>query len=156
ISMTGDWLLFIALPMYIYQMTHSILATSTMFMVEVIPPIVLGSLAGVFADRWNRKDTMIVANILLALVLLPLLLVKSPQMLWVAYVSAFLTSTIVQFFQPSEGALLPTLVDKEQLATANSLNSLSRNAARLIGPPLGGLIAGLLGVSVIVLLDSAT
>src|SRR6266700_401381 len=122
ISMTGDWLLFIALPMYIYQMTHSILATSTMFMVEVIPPIVLGSVAGVFADRWNRKYTMIITNILLALALLPLLLVKSPQMIWIAYASAFVSTTISQFFMPAEGALLPTLVDKEHLATANSLN----------------------------------
>src|SRR5262249_40349463 len=142
--------------MYIYQMTHSILATSIMFTVEVIPPILLGSVAGVFVDRWNRKYTMIVTNILLALVLLPLLLVKSPQLVWIAYVAAFITSTITQFFQPAEGALLPTLVAKEDLATANSLNSLSRNAARLIGPPLGGVIAGLLGMSAIILMDAAT
>src|SRR5438094_6517300 len=87
ISMIGDWLLFIALPMYIYQMTHSILATSIMVAVEVIPPIVLGSIAGVFVDRWNRKYTMIIANVLLALALMPLFLVKSPQVVWIAYVS---------------------------------------------------------------------
>src|SRR5689334_8713302 len=91
ISMIGDWMLYIALPVYIYQMTHSILATSTMITVEVIPPIVLGSVAGVFVDRWNRKYTMIIANILLALALLPLLIIKSPQLVWVAYASAFIT-----------------------------------------------------------------
>src|SRR6266702_7790542 len=94
ISMIGDWLLYIALPMYVYQMTHSILATSAMFTAEIIPPILLGSVAGVFVDRWNRKYIMIITNILLTLALLPLPLVKSPQMIWIAYVAAFVSSTI--------------------------------------------------------------
>ena len=47
ISMAGDWMLYIALPIYVYQLTGSTLATSVMFMVETVPRIVLGSVAGV-------------------------------------------------------------------------------------------------------------
>nr|MBA3944488.1 MFS transporter [Herpetosiphonaceae bacterium] len=75
ISMMGNWVLYIALPIYIYQLTGSALATSAMFVAEMVPALLLGSVAGVFVDRWDRKRTMVVANLLLTLGLLPLLLV---------------------------------------------------------------------------------
>ncbi len=70
ISMIGDWMLFIALPIYVYKLTGSALATSTMFIAEMIPSLLLGSVAGVFVDRWNRKRIMVITNLLLALGLL--------------------------------------------------------------------------------------
>ena len=99
---------------------------------------------------------MIVTNGLLALCLLPLLLFHSVSLLWVVYIVAFLESLISQFFAPAEGALLPRLVNEEQLASANSVSSLNGNLARLIGPPLGGIVAGLLGLNGIALLDAAS
>ncbi|HLQ29125.1 MAG TPA: MFS transporter [Ktedonobacteraceae bacterium] len=156
ISLIGDWMLLIGLPIYVYTLTRSTLATSTMFIVEMIPRIALGSVAGVFVDRWNRKRIMVVTNILLALGLLPLLLFRSVDLLWVVYVVAFFEAVISQFFAPAESALLPRLVDDEHLGTANSLSSLNQNMARLIGPPLGGIVAGLLGLTGVALLDAAS
>ena len=156
ISMIGDWMLFIALPIYVYKLTGSALATSTMFIAEMIPSLLLGSLAGVFVDRWNRKRIMVITNLLLALGLLPLLLVHSTAWLWVVYVVAFVESILTQFFTPAESALLPLLVSEEHLGPANSLNSLNKNIARLVGPPLGGIVAGLLGLPGITLMDAAT
>lgn len=156
ISMIGDWMLFIALPIYVYKLTGSALATSTMFIAEMIPSLLLGSVAGVFVDRWNRKRIMVITNLLLALGLLPLLLVHSTAWLWVVYVVAFVESILTQFFTPAESALLPLLVSEEHLGPANSLNSLNKNIARLVGPPLGGIVAGLLGLPGITLMDAAT
>jgi len=156
ISMVGDWMLFIALPIYVYKLTGSALATSTMFIAEMIPSLLLGSVAGVFVDRWNRKRIMVITNLLLALGLLPLLLVHSTAWLWVVYVVAFVESVLTQFFTPAESALLPLLVSEEHLGPANSLNSLNKNIARLVGPPLGGIVAGLLGLPGITLMDAAT
>ena len=51
ISMLGDWLLFIALPFYIYDITGSALATGAMFIAETLPILLFGSIGGVFADR---------------------------------------------------------------------------------------------------------
>lgn len=156
ISMIGDWMLFIALPIYVYKLTGSALATSTMFIAEMIPSLLLGSVAGVFVDRWNRKRVMVITNLLLALGLLPLLLIHSTAWLWVVYVVAFVESILTQFFTPAESALLPLLVGEEHLGPANSLNSLNKNIARLVGPPLGGIVAGLLGLPAITLIDAAS
>jgi Na+/melibiose symporter-like transporter len=156
ISLAGDWVLFIALPIYVYTLTGSTLATSAMFIAEMIPNLLLGSIAGVFVDRWDRKRTMIVANLLLALGLLPLLAVQSAQQLWIVYSVAFVESAIAQFFKPAESALLPQLVGEEHLVAANSLNALNQNLARLVGPALGGVIAGLLGLPGVILIDAAS
>jgi MFS family permease len=156
VSMMGDWALFIALPIYVYQLTDSTLATSGMFVAEIVPSLLLGSVAGVFVDRWDRKRTMAVTNLALAVTLLPLLVVRSADLLWVAYVVAFVQSAITQFFGPAENALLPRLVDGDHLLAANALNSLNNNLARLIGPAVGGSVMALSGITGIVLVDAAT
>jgi MFS family permease len=156
ISMAGNWMLYIALPIYVYQITQSTLATSIMFIVETVPSIVLGSVAGVFVDRWERKRTMVITNGLLAFSLLPLLLVRSIDWLWIVYVVGFAQSCITQFFGPAESAMLPQLVDESQLVTANALNTLNNNLARLFGPVLGGLATAWVGLPGVVVIDAIT
>src|SRR4029079_13390322 len=75
ISMLGDWLLFIALPFYIYDFPGSARASVAMSMAEPLPILLFGSSVGVFADRWDRKKAMIVADLLRAALLLLLLAV---------------------------------------------------------------------------------
>jgi MFS family permease len=156
ISLAGDWMLRIALPIYIYQLTNSALATGTMLIASMLPDLLFGSIAGVFVDRWDRKRTMVICNLLLAIGLLPLLAVRSADQIWLLYLVAFYESTIAQFFGPAENALLPQLVSEEHLVAANSLNALNNNLARLIGPALGGLVAGLTGLVGVALIDAAT
>jgi MFS family permease len=156
ISMIGNWVLIIALPIYVYQLTGSTLATSGMFVAEIVPALLLGSVAGVFVDRWDRKRTMVVANLALAVTLLPLLAVRSADLIWVAYLVALTQSTITQFFRPAENALLPRLVDDEHLLAANALNSLNNNLARLIGPAIGGSTMALVGLYGVVAIDVAS
>jgi MFS family permease len=156
ISLAGDWMLLIALPIYIYQLTGSAVAVSIMFIAKRAPSVLFGSLAGVFVDRWDRRRTMLVANLLLALALLPLLAVRSAEQVWIVYLVALLESTFIQFFSPAENALLPQLVGEEYIVPANALNSLNNNIARLIGPALGGLAAVTLGLGGVALLDAAS
>jgi MFS family permease len=156
ISLAGDWMLSIALPIYVYTLTGSALATGGMLIARLIPNLLLGSVAGVFVDRWDRRHTMIVANLSMALTLLPLLLVSSVEWIWLVYLVGFVQATISQFFHPAESALLPQLVGEDQLVAANSLNTLNNSLARLIGPALGGLIAGMSGLPMVVLLDVAS
>jgi MFS family permease len=127
-----------------------------MFMIGTLPRVLFGSVAGVLVDRWDRRRTMIVANLLMALGLLPLLAVDSIASLWIVYVIAFGQSLISQFFSPAENALLPHLVGEEHLLTANSLNSLNNNLARLIGPALGGFVAAAFSLFGTALADAAT
>src|SRR5215211_3176362 len=156
ISMIGDWVLFISLPIYTYNLTQSTLATGIMFMVGTLPRILLGSLAGVYVDRWDRQRTMVVADLSRAVLILLLLFVRSAEWIWIVYLVAFIESIVSQFFGPAENALLPQLVDKSQLVTANSLNSLNNNLARLAGPALGGVMLGTFGFQNVVWIDSVS
>ena len=156
ISLIGDWLLFIALPFYIYTLTGSALATGIMFIIQTLPRIFLSSLAGVFVDRWSRKYTMLITNLIQSIVLLPLLLVHSKDMLWIVYTFAFVESCVSQFFMPAANAIIPNLVDKEHLLTANSLNSMSQELTRLIGPLLGGVLMGVYGINSVVIVDACS
>lgn len=156
ISLIGDWMIRISLPIYIYQLTGSTLATGLMFMAGVLPQIILGSVAGVFVDRWDRKRTMVISNLLLALTLLPVLFVTSVDRLWIVYAISFISAAIAQFFAPAEHALLPQLVGEKHLLSANALNILNNNLARLIGPSLGGAAAVWFGIHTIALIDAAS
>lgn len=153
ISQTGDWLLQIGLPVYVYLLTGSTLATGIMLIVSFVPNILLGSVAGVFVDRWDRRRTLLVANILLAAGLLPLLLVHDKSSLWIMYPTLFFEAAVDQFVQPALNALIPHLVSEDQLVTANSLNSVSLSVSRLAGAALGGILLGLLGLHITVILD---
>jgi len=148
-SQLGSWLLSTALPMHVFQMTGSAAATSLLLIAGAVPRVLLGGVAGVYVDRWNRRRTMLVTNVLLALVALPLLVPGWGSALLVVCAVAAAKSVLAQFFGPAEDALLPTLVSRENLTTANALNALNNNLARFIGPALGGVlvaVAGLPGV----------
>ena len=156
VSMTGDWMLLVALPIYVYQATGSALATGAMFAAGLLPNVLFGSVAGVFVDRWDRRRTMVYANALLALSVLPLLLVPSTGWLWVVYAVAFVQSCFGVFNEPAENSLLPTLVGRDRLVTANSLNAANNNLARLAGPALAGLVVGWFGLVGVVVVDAAS
>jgi MFS family permease len=156
ISATGDWVLLIGLPIYVFQLTGSTLATSAMFVAELVPQIVFGSVAGVFVDRWDRKRTMVVANLVLTFAILPLALVRNADDVWIVYLVAFTESLVARFLRPAEGAMLPRLVQKDDLVAANALASFASNASRLVGPTLGGVIAGIYGLTAVAGFDSAT
>ena len=156
ISIMGDMVLNVALPFFVYQVSGSTLATAVMVAAELLPRLLFGSIAGVFVDRWDRKKVMVVTSLSQGLVILPLFLVQSTETLWIVYVISFLQVTFAIFFGPAENALLPLLVPEDKLIQANSLNALNNNFARLIGPPLGGGILALWGLTGVVLLDSLT
>jgi MFS family permease len=157
ISAAGDWLLSLALPFYVYQHTGSVLATGILFMLHILPGVLFGSLAGVLADRWDRRRTMLVTDVTRAIVLLGLIpLLSTPGLLWLSYPIVAVEASISQVFWPAQGALLPRLVAEDELLAANALNSVSDSVLRLTAPALGGALYALSGLSSVVLLDSGS
>jgi MFS family permease len=156
ISIMGDMVLNVALPFFVYQVSGSTLATAVMVAAELLPRLLFGSIAGVFVDRWDRKKVMVVASLVQGLVILPLFLVRSAESLWIVYLVSFVQVSFAMFFGPAENALLPLLVPEDKLIQANSLNAMNNNFARLIGPPLGGAILALWGLTGVVVFDSLT
>ena len=156
VSLTGDWVLSIGLTYYVYAVTGSTMASGTVLLASFLPQVLLGSLAGVFVDRWDRRRTMIGANPLLAVGLLPLLAVDGADRVWIAYLVVLFESCVEQFFTPAESSLVPHLVAESDLMTANALNGQNRNLARLVGAALGGVAAGVGGVALVAAVDAAT
>ncbi|MGZ6300142.1 MAG: MFS transporter, partial [Candidatus Limnocylindria bacterium] len=127
VSMLGDFVLFVGLPYEIYRMTGSTLATMGMSLAFLLPNILLGSVAGVYVDRWDRRRLMIAVNLLQAVSLLPLLLV-SQLGLWVIYAVLVIESCVSQLFGPARVALMPSLLagGKDELLTANATLGVSQ------------------------------
>src|SRR5262245_29658737 len=156
ISFAGDWALIIALPVFVYDLTGSALATGAMFIAQTLPRLLFGPLAGVFVDRWNRKRTLVVVNLVQAAVLPLLLLVRSPDQLWLLYLVAFVQTSVSLFVRPAGSPLVPQLVGEGRLLSANGLLAFNWELTRLVAPPIGGLLMGLLGLTSVVLADSVS
>ena len=127
-----------------------------MIVASLTPAVLLGSFAGVFVDRWDRKRVLVWSNLLQAAIVALLLLVPNEGWLWVVYVVAVAQSCVAAFSNPAEGALLPTLVEDDELVPANALNALNNRIARLAGLPLGGFLLAYLGLRGVVIVDCAT
>src|SRR3954469_1772482 len=156
VSMTGDWLLAVGLAYSVYALTGSTLASAVALLSAFVPQVLVGSVAGVFVDRWDRKRTMVATNLLLSVGLLPLLLVSGQDWIWLVYVVLALQSCIEVFFAPAEQAFLPNVVEDADLVAANGLNAQVRNLARLFGSGLGGVIAAAGGIRAIAMADMVT
>lgn len=156
VSLLGDWALLLALPFFVYGRTHSILSTGGLVVAELLPRLIVSPIAGVLADRWNRKLSLIGADVFRAVLLLSLLVTAAGGPIWIVYAVAVLESSAGQLFTAAQGALLPSIVRRDELLTANSLVSMSTSAVRLIGPPIGGVLYAALGLKSSVVADSAS
>jgi MFS family permease len=155
-SEIGDWMLFIALPLYVLQLTGSALVTSTVFALELVPTVVAGPLAGVLIDRCDPWRLMSGVAALQAVFLLPLLLVDSAGDLWLVYVVVVAESVLGTIIEPARTATAASLVPAAELMSVNQVLGILSSVARLVGGPLGGLILGLRGIDGVLVADAAT
>jgi Na+/melibiose symporter-like transporter len=156
ISTTGDWILRVGLVYRVYVLTGSTVVSAFLLLASFVPQVLLGSFAGVFVDRWDRKRTMVISNLLLAAGLLPLLAVSSADRVWIVYIVLAWEGSVQQFFAPAEQALLPCLVDDEHLVTTNALNGQTRDLSRLLGGAIGGVVVVAGGIVALTLIDVAS
>jgi MFS family permease len=79
VSIVGDWVIIATLPFYIYNLTGSALASGGLFVAYTLPGLLFGSLAGVFVDRWDRWQTMLIVNLLRTPLMFLLLIGQSAE-----------------------------------------------------------------------------
>jgi MFS family permease len=157
VSFVGDYFYWLAIPIMVQKLTDSPLLVGLSVISSALPMLLLGPVAGVFVDRWDRKRTMIVADVLRALLVLICLSVKTPDQVWIYYVVGFMMSCVSRFFFPSQNAVLPLIVpDKDDLLAANGLMQIVQTVGLLLGPALAGFSIGIWGAQVAFLVDSAT
>jgi predicted MFS family arabinose efflux permease len=156
VSVVGDWVLNAALPFFVYEATGSTVATAGMIVARLAPSVLLGSVAGVFVDRWSRKRVLVATNLGQAAIVALLLLVPAEGWLWVVFVVGAAQSVLASFSSPAESALLPSLVHPDQLLPANALNTLNNRIARLVGVPIGGALLSYAGLEAVVVVDAVS
>jgi MFS family permease len=148
ISLIGVWVQNIAMGWLLYRLTGSALMLGTVAFAQQIPSLFLMPLAGVMADRLNRRKVLIfsqAAAMMVAFVLAFLVLsdlVTIPAII----VLAAINGVILAFDTPFRNSFVPDMItQKEDLGNAIALNSSLYNLARFLGPPIGGVLIALVG-----------
>src|SRR5579871_1386410 len=154
VSAVGDYFFWLALPLAVRKLTGSIAMMGVAMVAVALPNLLLGPLAGVMVDRWDRRKTMIVSDLARTLILLLCLGAHSRQTAWILILVGFLQSAFSQFFQPARGAALPLIVRKEDLLGANGLMQTTMTVALIAGPGLAGVTIQYWGLGSSFVLDS--
>ena len=157
ISNYGDSLTGLALLILINKLTGSTAALATVAILMALPQVTIGMLAGVFVDRWSRKMTMIVSDVLRGVIVLGLVLVRNPEDVWILYALTLMQATVGVFFSPARMALLANIVEADELLAANSIAQTSRILFGLLGTASAGVIIGLWNdFAIIFVIDAIT
>ena len=122
---TGPEELTIASVIIVNRYAASGLAVGGLFIARALPPFLFGPMAGVVADRFDRRNVLIASDLLWAAIVLGFLLVDRPERLWLLYLLTVLQFSVSAFFEPARAALVPALVKSDELITANTLASIT-------------------------------
>ena len=157
ISLFGDRIHQLALAAAVLVVTGSPLAMALVFVTATIPNLLFSPIAGTLVDRWDHKEVLVVSDLLRAAVVLLIPLAVVTNILFV-YPLVFVLTTISIFFRPARVAILPQIVRRDELLTANSALWVGETMADVIGYPLAGLFVVALGPALPIAfwLDGAT
>ena len=156
VSELGDWLNSIAIYALILKLSDSGMAMAGAMMAKLLPIVLVSPIAGVVVDRVSRKTVMIVSDLLRCVVVLGFLLVEDRDVLWLVYALVIVEISLSGFFEPARSAIIPSLVPKEDLVTANALSGSTWSVMLAFGAALGGVIVYLFGIKAAFILDAGT
>jgi MFS family permease len=158
ISDLGSMITLVAVPVQTFRITHSSVAVGLLGVAEFVPILVLALVGGALADAFDRRRLVMLAEAG-ALVVVAGLVVNSllpePQ-LWVLYVAAALIAACTAIRRPPLDALMPRLVEREELKAASALQWAVHNVAHMVGPAVGGVLIATAGAAVTYTADLAT
>ena len=154
VSLLGDWFDLIASAALISHLTRSGLAVGSLFVVRMLAPFLVSPLAGVLADRHNRKKLLIIADILRGIIVLGFLTVRTPQQAWLLYVITAIQLAFSGVFFPARNAIIPDIVSRSELGAANAISTTTWSVMLSLGAAIGGLVAGQWGSYPAFVIDS--
>ena len=140
VSTVGDWLYRLALPLIVFEITHSAFDMALVYALEFAPYLLFSLAGGVLADRVDRRRLLIAgdlvsAGLVAAVAVVVWLRVPEPSLL---YAGAFLVAGVAPFYHPAFHSMLPTLVEPDRLAAANARLHGTDTLVSLLGPVIGG------------------
>ena len=147
ISLMGTWLQTTVLGWIIYDITKSPARLGQVGFINQLPPLALGVVAGVFADRWDKRRALLITQSLAMLqaTTLGLLTLTGHIQIWHIMMMGFLLGTVNAFDMPLRQSFVVEMVGKRDLPNALALNSMMFNMARIIGPAAAGFLLAITG-----------
>jgi len=142
VSLVGMWVQSTATSYLVWELTRSPFATSMTALFFGLPSMALSLFGGVVADRVDRRRLLLVTQgiFMLSAVALAGLTFSGLVRVWHIYLLALINGTVMAFDAPTRQAMIPSLVDREDLTNAIALNSAAFNGSRVIGPTIGGIL----------------
>jgi MFS family permease len=156
ISELGDWLNTIAIYSLILELSGSGMAVATAMMAKLLPIFFVAPIAGVVIDHTSRKKVMIASDVLRFIIVLGFLLVDDQADLWLVYTLIVLEISMAGFFEPARSAIIPSLIARKDLVTANALSGSTWSVMLAFGAAVGGIVVGLFGIQTAFILDAFT
>jgi MFS family permease len=143
VSEIGDNFNNIAVFALAMALTHSGLVVMGIMLSRAIPAITIGPLAGVLLDRFDRRRIMIASDLMRAVVALGFIVALWQKQIWLLYVFSALLMVASPFFTAGRSAILPTIANKDEIHTANSLTQTTQWTNLTIGTFLGATVVGI-------------
>jgi MFS family permease len=147
-----------AVPLLVYQLTHSAVSLGIATAATFLPYLLFGLLIGAWMDRVDRKKAMVALDSLNALVILSIPLVAQFGHLTVGliYAVTFLQSTVYIAFSAAEFVAIPSLVSTDDLVSANGRIQATFSAAQVVGPLLAGALLSILPLTWVMAFDAGS
>ncbi len=156
VSLLGDWFNLIASAILIAELTGSRLALGVLFTIRMLAPFFIAPLAGICADRYNRKHLLIITDLARAVIVIGFLFVQDASDIWLLYALTTLLFGVSGFFSPARSAILPDVTTAQELGTANTLGAATWSVMLAVGAAIGGLTTGLFGSQTAFIIDGFT
>jgi MFS family permease len=154
VSNFGDWFGLLALYAVIAKYSDSELLLGLIIVVKMLSLAFFSPFAGYLADRFNRRRLMIFCDFARAAALLGILLVRSPETLWIAFVLTSIQMMVSALFEPAKTSSIPNVTSPEQLVDANVISTATWSIIFTSGMALGGFATELLGTDLVFILDA--
>ena len=158
VSFFGSMITVVAVPYQVYQLSHSVLLVGALGLVELAALIGFAMLGGALADAADRRSMVLLSEV--GLMIGSLLLAGnstlSAPLLWPIFAIAALQGAFDALQRPSLDALLPRLVDRDELPAAAALGSVRGTLGMIAGPALAGVLVAVAGLPVTYLVDVGT
>ncbi|HEX9133875.1 MAG TPA: MFS transporter [Ktedonobacteraceae bacterium] len=156
ISNLGSSVTLFALPLLVYKLTGSALNLGITTAAEFLPYLFFGLILGAWTDRVDRKRMMIGTDIARALIIasIPLLYAFGLLVVWWIYVVGFVHATLTICFEAGQFAAIPSLVNQDDLVTANGRIQASYSGASVLGPLLAGVLVTQVPLAALLLIDA--
>jgi MFS family permease len=161
VSIVGDKINQVGLSIMVFQLTKSLAQMGIVLAITFLPAALFGLIAGPLVDRWDRRRTMITADVLRAVIVAGIAVIATMRLpggtvIALAYVLAFVSSTVALFFEPSRMALIPAIVTDDELMAANALDMTTMSVSELLGIGFGGALVAAIGYGSAFWIDAAT